>query len=87
MELNRIKKFAEDWGYIDVKHLGNWKTWEVFDGILSPEDEGAVVGLPRFILANDETVKVSEFPQEYREIYAYFFPSEDEDEDEDEDEE
>lgn len=42
----------------------------------------AAVGLPRYILADDQNIRVSEFPEEYDEIFDLLEPKDDE-EDED----
>lgn len=82
MELSRIKSFAKEWGFEDVRFRGRWKNYNVYSGIRSEEMKRAAVGLPRYILADDQNIRVSEFPEEYDEIFDLLEPKDDE-EDED----
>ena len=85
MELSRIKEFAKEWGFADVEFLIEWRGYDVYDGILAPEKEGRYIGLPRFILSNDQEIRMTEFPNEYNEIADIVYPREEEDaEEEDE---
>lgn len=85
MELSRIKEFAKEWGFADVKFLIEWRGYDVYDGILALEKEGRYIGLPRFILSNDQEIRMTEFPNEYNEIADIVYPREEEDaEEEDE---
>ena len=82
MELSRIKSFAQEWGYEDVRFRGRWKDYDVYSGVMSEDMKGAAVGLPSYILADDQKIRVSRFPEEYDEIFDLVEPKEDE-EDED----
>lgn len=86
MDLNRIKSFAEKRGFEDVEFLGHWKNFDVYKGLLSEEDRGIPIGLPYYILSDDQGIRVSEFPDEYDEIFA-LLEEDEEDEEEDETEE
>ena len=58
MNLAKVKKFAQKFGYDGAKYRGEWKQYEVYEPTLENE-EPADIGKPEFILVLDDTIRMA----------------------------
>ena len=58
MNLAKVKKYVQQFGYDDAKYRGEWKQYEVYEPILEDE-EPASVGKPEFVLVLDDTIRMA----------------------------
>jgi hypothetical protein len=58
MTEDQILKFAIDQEYDDIKYIGKWKEYEVYEPLFDYEGI-SYVGLPLIILVKDDTIRMS----------------------------
>ena len=66
MNLAKVKKFAQKFGYDGAKYRGEWKQYEMYEPTLENE-EPADIGKPEFILVLDDTIRMA--PED--EVFEY----------------
>jgi hypothetical protein len=54
--LSEAKQMARNAGYHDVKRIGKWKGYEVFEQIFT-DDEIHFIGIPQYILYKDGALR------------------------------
>ena len=64
-----VLEFARKNGYQDVKYIGEWQGYKVYDTIY--DDEVAYIGLPFFILEKDSKLRMTT-PDECFDVLDYF---------------
>lgn len=57
MSMQEIKKYAQNNGYDDVKFLGQWKEYDVYQLIFT-DDEAHFIGYPQYILIKDNFMEI-----------------------------
>lgn len=82
---NKIQKFAEELGYKRAEYVGDYKDSQIYYLIYS-DDEICCIGLPRYIVVENGTLRVSE-DEETFEIMRSFNDEDEDEEDDEEDEE
>ena len=65
-----IKDFAVENGYDDVKYIGEWKGYKVFNPIIK-SDKPLCLGYPLKILKKNDELRISSIPESL-EILDYF---------------
>lgn len=58
MNISKVKKFVEKFGYDGARYRGKWKQYEVYEPILKDE-EPADIGIPEFVLVLDGSIRMA----------------------------
>ena len=61
MDKSKVLSFAKKEGYDDVRHIGEWREFDVWEPLVesSGEDDFPCIGLPFLILVQGETIRMS----------------------------
>lgn len=71
--LEKAKKFAIDNGYNNVRYLGKWKGFEVYEPFYGNEMDEADTGLPFKILSKGNTIRFTDVDEVF-ECLNHFYP-------------
>ena len=58
MNIAKVKRFVQKYGYEDARLLGSWERYEVYEPILEDE-EPADIGRPEFVFVFDDTIRMA----------------------------
>ena len=78
MNLAKVNKFAQRFGYDGAEYRGEWKQYEVYEPVLDDEDP-ANVGKPEFVLVLDDTIRMATEDEVFE--YIDSLPDDEDDED------
>lgn len=67
----KIKEMAEKYGFHDVKYIGKWKKYNVYEPIFTDE-ETHMIGFPQYLLERNGTVRWAESSDESMDIFFSF---------------
>lgn len=54
--MEKIKEIAKKYGFDDVKYIGKWKSYKVYEPFFA-DDETHLIGYPQYILQKGEKIR------------------------------
>lgn len=82
MNIAKVKKYVQKFGYDDARYRGTWKHYDVYEPVTN-DDEPADVGRPEFVFVHEDTIRMATESEVFE--YIRSLPDEEDDDEEDAD--